>query len=503
VSARICVAACVALLTGASAFAQAATQGTGVPADAASAPSHASSRATALTMNAPGTAQEAGGTAAASGTGKAMPGVRAAQDGAGLATLTLEAALAEAQANNRTIKIATENVLYSNDAVLAAKTQRYPQFNVQLTASGLLTAVSVDVPKGVFGNVGGTPVPNNDSEITTQPKFSAMSVIQVYQPLTQLYNVHLNVELLKVGKQLSVEQVRQQREEIADSVKSGYYGLLQTQSALDAARENVKALKETERTTDEFVAQKAALPYQASAVKSQVAQAELQVVTLEDTMQTQKENLNDLMGRDITSDYRLSGVPDALPEEMSLETARQTAAGNRTEIKQAGFKIDQAVYARRLEKANYIPQVGLQYLFFAPFTIEGLPSNINAIGINVKWDLWDWGNKRHLMDEKQRGIEQSRLNLTETQAQVAIDVGNRYRKLREARAGLKVAQMAEDAEQQKLAVVNEQYKQNAALLSTLQTEQSTMAQTTAQYQQALSNFWTARSEFERALGEDK
>jgi hypothetical protein len=30
-----------------------------------------------------------------------------------------------------------------------------------------------------------------------------------------------------------------------------------------------------------------------------------------------------------------------------------------------------------------------------------------------------------------------------------------------------------------------------------------MAQTTAQYQQALSNFWTARSEFEKALGEDK
>ena len=483
-SARWFVAACVALLSGASAFAQAAAPGTGVPATAGSAA--ASPQASTLTM----------------GAAKAMPGVRAADD-AGLPTLTLEAALAEAQANNRTIKIATENVLYSNDAILAAKTQRYPQFNVQLTASGLLTAVSVDVPKGVFGNVGGTPVPNDNSVITTQPKFSAMSVIQIYQPLSQLYNVHLNVELLKVGKQLSAEQVRQQRQEISNSVASAYYGLLQTQSALDAARENVKALRETSRTTDEFVAQKAALPYQASAVKSQLAQAELQVVTLEDTMQTQKENLNDLMGRDITSDYRLSGVPDALPEETSLEAARATAAANRTEIKQATLKIDQAVFARRLEKANYIPQVGVQYLFFAPFTIEGLPSNINTIGFSLKWDLWDWGNKRHLMDEKQRGIDQGRLNLTETQTQVAIDVSNRYRKLREARAGLKVAKMAEEAEQQKLAVVNEQYKQNAALLSTLQTEQSTMAQTSAQYQQALSNFWTARSEFEKALGEDK
>ena len=156
--------------------------------------------------------------------------------------------------------------------------------------------------------------------------------------------------------------------------------------------------------------------------------------------------------------------------------------------------------AERLEKANYIPTVGLQYLFFAPFTIEGLPSNINTIGINVKWDLWDWGYKKHLMDEKQRGIEQSKLNLTETQTQVAIDVSNRYRKLREARAGLKVAQMAQEAEQQKLAVVNEQYKQNAALLSTLQTEQSTMAQTTAQYQQAVDTLSGVRTDLVSLLG---
>ncbi len=74
---------------------------------------------------------------------------------------------------------------------------------MQLDGLGPVTAVSVDVPKGVFGNVNGTPVPNDNSVITTQPKFSAMSVIQIYQPLSQLYNVHLNVSLLKVGKQLS------------------------------------------------------------------------------------------------------------------------------------------------------------------------------------------------------------------------------------------------------------------------------------------------------------
>jgi outer membrane protein TolC len=264
----------------------------------------------------------------------------------------------------------------------------------------------------------------------------------------------------------------------------------------------LKAQQEVDRTTEQYVQEKTALPYQSTGVKAQLAQAELQVITLQDTLDTQKENLNDLMGRDIRTEFRLGGVPEALPEEQNLELARKTALANRTEIRQAQFKIDQAVYSRRLQKAQYIPEVGIQYLFFSPFSIQGFPSAVNSLGISLKWDVYDWGYKRHLMDEKQRNIEQSQLNLTETQSQVVIDLDNRFRKLREARAGLKVAQLGQEAEKQKLQVVMEQYKQRAALLSTLQTEQANMAQAEAQYQQALSTFWSARSEFDKSLGGD-
>ena len=74
------------------------------------------------------------------------------------------------------------------------------------------------------------------------------------------------------------------------------------------------------------------------------------------------------MGRDIRTEFQPGGVPEALPEKQDLELARQTALASRTEIRQAQFKIDQAVYARRMQKAHYIPEVGIQYLFF--FTLH-------------------------------------------------------------------------------------------------------------------------------------
>jgi outer membrane protein len=436
---------------------------------------------------------------------KATPGAAsgaAPKSSAEAEVLTLEQAIATAIANNRQIKIFDQNVLISNDEILAARTQRYPHFSVDVTGSGLLTPLTIKFPQGVFGLVGTTPIPSRPSEITTDPKFSAMSIIQAYQPLTQLWSAHLNLELLGVGKKLSQEQLRQQKQQITSSVKQAYYQLLQSQSALEATDENVKALHEVDRTTQEYVQQKTALAYQGAGVKVQLAQAELQQITLQDTIQTQKENMNDLMGRDLTIDFRLSPVPDALPEEESIDLARQNALSGRSEIRQAQFKVDQAAYAKRLQKAQYIPEVGIRYLFFSPFTADGLPRYVNSLGINLKWDVYDWGYKKHLTDEKQRQIEQSQLNLTETSSQVVLDVGNRFRKLREARASLNVAQLAQDAEKQKLDVVLEQFKQKATLLGNLQTEQANMAQAAAQYQQALSNFWNARSDFEKAMGTD-
>src|ERR1700751_6435552 len=101
------------------------------------------------------------------------------------AVLTLTAAIAEAQQNNRSIKISIQGVLYANDAILAARTQRYPQFNGQLIGSGLLQAINVNIPQNALGTANGPQVPAKDTVITTEPKFSALAFIQAYPPLSQ------------------------------------------------------------------------------------------------------------------------------------------------------------------------------------------------------------------------------------------------------------------------------------------------------------------------------
>jgi outer membrane protein TolC len=81
-------------------------------------------------------------------------------------------------------------------------------------------------------------------------------------------------------------------------------------------------------------------------------------------------------------------------------------------------------------------------------------------------------------------------------------VDSQFRKLREARAQLGVAESARDAEQERFRNQTDAYSQQAILLSDLLQREASVATAEDQYRQALLAFWTARADFERALGEE-
>jgi len=81
-------------------------------------------------------------------------------------------------------------------------------------------------------------------------------------------------------------------------------------------------------------------------------------------------------------------------------------------------------------------------------------------------------------------------------------VNSRFRKLEESRVLIAVAQAERDAAQQRLREVTHQFGQQAVLLSDVLHQQASAASASDDYQQALLGFWSAKSEFERSLGED-
>ncbi len=417
--------------------------------------------------------------------------------------LSLEQAVALALKDNRPVKNAALEVEKAQDRVSAAKTLRWPALTFSLLESRLLTPLDFEFKTGVFGTFASTgPIPDKDTKVRTEPRFHTFIAGSVTQPLSQLYRIGLGIERLEVDREITREELRSKRQSVVDDVKRVYYELIQNQSALDAAEESIKYLRELERVTEDYVSQQAVLKFESLEVKARLARTEYEALTFRNTLASQKERLNDLLGRDIRTAFRVTEVPDAAPYEADPAVASARALKQRPEVNAARLHVKQAEYDLRIKKAQYIPDLSLAFNYLSPLNIEVVPQNILTVGLLLSWDVYDWGRKAREMAERRKAIDQASNQLHEAEPRVVMDVNTSLRKLQETRELMRSSQLAREAAQEKVRVTLNRYTLQAALLKDALEAQAALADASRQYQQALSSFWTARAALEKALGEE-
>lgn len=417
--------------------------------------------------------------------------------------LTLDRAVEIATSHNRQARMARLEIDKSKLDVAAAKTQRLPAFQTNVFASALITPVRFTFPEGTFGTYPGIgPIPASQARITTPAgTLSAYTVSQVVQPLSQLYKLHLGIREKELVTDSDRQKYRATEQEIVENVKQTYYGILQAESELRSTAASVKQYRELDRVVRNRISQHAALESDCLEVEAKLAEAQYKMLQFRDQLQARKEYLNYLIGRDITTPFQTQHVPPMSPGESSLQAAQRIALAQRPELRQAKIGLQKAVYDRRLAKADYIPNVGLAVRYLSPFNIQFVPKNIASVGLELTLNPFQWGRRKDEVQGKELLIEQSRLRLKDTRAQVLLDVDNHFRSLREARALLKVADAARKAAAEKLQEVTKKYGQRSVLLRDVLQQQAEAASANSAYEQALLSFWTAKAEFEKALGE--
>jgi outer membrane protein len=416
--------------------------------------------------------------------------------------LPLAEAVQIALSNNRPVEISKLDISKANWQVAATKSKRFPEISTYFFGSGNLTPAAFTFKKGIFPNGDGPPLPSKDVSIQLSQTFTGYAVAQVAQPLTQLYKIRLAIREQELGVELAKVKYQGSRQSIVADVKQAYYAVLQTESALHAAEVTVAGYKETDRVVLEYLSEESVLKSNSLEVKAKLAQAQYQVAELNDTLQTQKEKLNDLLGRDIDTPFRTQPVAPVSAEELDLTVARQSALKQRPEIQEAEIDTRRAEYDRRIAKSAYIPDIGAAFHYLSPIGTQILPQNIASAGIEMKWDPFEWGERRDNVKQKEVTVSQSKYQLDETRSQVLIDVDNSFRKLSESRLILQVAAAARDAANEKLREVNNQFSKSVVLLRDVLDQQTAVANANHDYDQGLLAFWSAKAQFEKALGEE-
>ncbi len=285
-------------------------------------------------------------------------------------------------------------------------------------------------------------------------------------------------------------------------MKEAYYQIVQTQSQISSAQQSLKYLTELGALTARNLAEQTVLKSDSLNVKAKLSQQRYQLMVLQDTLASQKEALNRLLGRDLATEFSVEEQPLPTPEELDLTAARKAASEQRAEIREARLKTKMTELDIRRERAEYLPDVSIQLSYISLPNISFAPKNIVSAGFLLQWQPFDWGQKKHKLEELRSSSRQSALTAQDAEQQVLLDVNQKFRKLMETRALLDTQAAVQETEREKLRVMMNQYQQKSALLADLLQQQAAVAQADNQYQQALAGFWTAKAGFDHAVGKD-
>jgi outer membrane protein len=419
------------------------------------------------------------------------------------AILTLDEAVTLALQHNWNVKNSVLEAQKQDFEVGTARSKRKPQFQFSMLGGELLHSFDFTIPQGSLGTYANTgPIPSTNAKIHTPAAFTTYLTGSIDQPLTQQYKIGLGIRATELGRDIAREDVRAERQKIAAEVRNAYFNLFAVQASVDAAREGVKTFDEAKRVTVQYVAEKTVLRAEALDVDARLAKARYELSVAENGLATQREALNQLLGRDVATLFRVEFIPEQDTSDLTLDSARQEALAKRPEVRQAHLKEKQAEYDRRLAKAEYIPDLSLSLRYQGINNVQVLPQNVTTAGFYLSWEPFDWGRRHNKVVEAAKTVEQAHNGIQETESKLAVEVGGKYRKWHEASLLLKASRTAHEAAAEQLRVTGNKYKESAALLRDLLQAQAQSSETNFQYQQALSSFWSAFAELRKAMGEE-
>ncbi|HZX42799.1 MAG TPA: TolC family protein, partial [Myxococcaceae bacterium] len=120
----------------------------------------------------------------------------------------------------------------------------------------------------------------------------------------------------------------------------------------------------------------------------------------------------------------------------------------------------------------------------------------------LSWEPWDWGRRGHEAHEQKVAADKARQGRQETQQKVEVEVGQRWRGVKDAAARLEAAHLSEEAGKAYLDDLRNKYREDATLLNDVLEAEARLSAARHDFTDALAGYWSATAELERTIGDE-
>jgi len=426
----------------------------------------------------------------------AAPGLAGAQPAAATrptgerVTLRLGGAVEMALGRSPDLAISEEGVEAARHRVTSMKRKRLPAVSVESSVLYWDQALELSVAPGM--------------SLTVRERTTTASSATARLPLSpQLVLTHV-IAVEKNGLRATEEDHAARRLEVATNVASAYLGVLLARATNQIAQQRtqlVQAQLERARTLKEggVLGQVDVMRLEAA-----LAAARRQAITSASEAESAEDSLVLAIG--LPEGMKIELV-DELPAQvsaapMSPDEAVRQAVRRRPELRAARARADQARSGARVQMADLFPNVSalgtVQHnTGNGPF----LPENAWFIGLQLNWNLWDWGSTWHGYKAASHQADQASMAADRMAAALRVEVRRSARQARAAYDALDVARAGLAAAEEAFRIQEARFQEGATTTTELLQAETEVVEARVGYANARHAYFLQLAALARATGQ--
>jgi len=412
--------------------------------------------------------------------------------------LTLPQAVEQALQYNKNLDNIRKSVEESELKYRAARKERLPKINTTYTYFRLGDDLNVATTNPTSGDTFTFP-------LMTRENYTWITSFNL--PIYMAGAIKLNEDIARLGIDISKLKLFQTRNELVQAVKCWYFNILRDDKLVAFYEQNLKTYLEHERVTRHLHEQGQVAKNTLLAARVETLNAKQELATARRNADISRSTLNIALGWDVNRPLAVEEELNRKPFDLTLDECLEKARKNNPELVAFAFLKQQAEKAVRLEIVHYIPTMDLSVNYMANTQgksggDEFMPNNLLYSMLNLRWNLFDWGQKADEAAARRKNLEQVINNEQIVRDAVLMRIKEANARLGTAAENIETATLALAEAKENVRIASLRYREQVAPASEVTDAMAALKKSELNHASAFYDYNAAVAALECAMGTD-
>lgn len=414
--------------------------------------------------------------------------------------LTLSRSTALALDRNPAVRIARAKVEEQRQKLKAIRSDYLPQVTADWTWNRSTTKGLVSIPAGALGTFPDLgSFPSETVNLNQGSQNLSLATITLGQPLTQLLKIRQGDLAAQRDLDAALAELRKTEREIRFGVLQAYFGLQIARLQQVSAEAELSSVKASMEEGQAAVKSGNALNVLNLGATASLLQAKHRIQAAKHQEEDMRGELLELAGFPGDESIEFATVDVDPPRVPPMLDALARLRDN-SDLQAAEALRAKAVAGLKAARLDYIPDVGAFVKYTNQNGVPFLRNDFTSVGVQVSWNLFDWGKRNHVISQRSAEVAQAKENLHRLEGRIRLEIVKAYRKMEDAQALSEAAEGACKYQKELLRIAQDQRGVGLVSRTKLEEARAASAKADLEYLQARLGWNVAGAEIERLLG---